>query len=272
MQKVELTYANQVERQGHTSKGDQSKWQVGETWYKADHMGYEGLAEVVAARMLQRSTISGFVVYEPVWIQMEGKLVPGCASHNFLERGERLIPLERLHRISCGDGLVKIIAGLPSVEERLHYTVDFVGQVTGIEDFGHYLATILELDAFLLNEDRHTNNLAVIRDNNTQKFRLCPLFDHGLSLLSDTNDYPLGEDIYALIDKVKAKPFCENIQEQAEAATGLYGSDLHFNFRKNDIPSLLDGLGELYNSKILMRVEQTIREQMRKYSYLFPTD
>lgn len=270
MQKIELTYANQVERQGHTSKGDQSKWQMGKTWYKADHMGYEGLAEVVVSRMLRKSAISNFVAYEPVQIQVEGKLVPGCASHNFLKRGERLIPLERLHRISCGDGLAKTIAGLPSVEERLRYTVDFVERVTGLEDFGRYVATIMELDAVLLNEDRHTNNLAVIRNNNTQKFRLCPLFDHGLSLLSDVNDYPLGQDVYALIDKVKAKPFSEDFQEQTEAATGLYGSDLHFNFKKSDISSLLDGLDELYNSKILARVEQAIREQMRKYSYLFP--
>lgn len=272
MQKIELTHANQVERQGHTSKGDQSKWQVGETWYKADHMGYEGLAEVVATRMLQRSTISSFVVYEPIWIQVDGKLIPGCASQNFLGRGDRLIPLERLHRISCGDGLAKTIAGLPSVEDRLRYTVDFVGQVTGIEDFGRYLATILELDAFLLNEDRHTNNLAVIRDNNTKEFRLCPLFDHGLSFLSDTTDYPPGPDIYALIDQVKAKPFCEDFREQAEAATGLYGSDLHFDFSKSDIPTLLEGLDDLYGNRILARVEQIVREQTRKYSYLFPTD
>lgn len=270
MQRVELTHASQVERQGHTSKGDQAKWQIGETWYKADHMGYEGLAEVVAARMLQRSAISNFVDYEPVQIQVEGKLVPGCASRNFLERGERLIPLERLHRISRGDGLARTISRLPSVEERLRYTVDFVERVTGLEDFGRRLATILELDAFLLNEDRHTNNLAVIRDNNTKKFRLCPLFDHGLSFLSDLNDYPLGQDVYTLIDRVKAKPFSEAFQEQAEAATDLYGSDLHFDFKKNDIPSLLGGLDKLYSSRALSRVEQVIREQMRKCSYLFP--
>ena len=71
MRKIKLTRAGQVERRGHTSKGDQPKWQVGETWYKADHMGYESLAEIVAARMLQRSAISDFVVYEPVLIQME---------------------------------------------------------------------------------------------------------------------------------------------------------------------------------------------------------
>ena len=30
---------------GHTSKGDQRKWKVGDRWYKADYMGYESLPE-----------------------------------------------------------------------------------------------------------------------------------------------------------------------------------------------------------------------------------
>ena len=29
---------------GHTSKGDQRKWKIENIWYKADYMGYEGLA------------------------------------------------------------------------------------------------------------------------------------------------------------------------------------------------------------------------------------
>lgn len=53
MRHIELTCSSQVECQGHTSKGDQPQWQVGETWYKADNMGYESLVEIVAARMLR---------------------------------------------------------------------------------------------------------------------------------------------------------------------------------------------------------------------------
>lgn len=270
MQIIELDYANQVEHQGHTSKGDQPKWQVGETWYKADHMGYEALAEVVVSRLLQTSTVSDFVVYEPVRIRMGDKLIPGCASRNFRGKEERLIPLERLHRVYHGMGLAQAVAKMPSVEDRIQYTVDFVAGVTGLGHFGRYLATVLELDAFLLNEDRHTNNLAVIRNDTTKTFRLCPLFDHGLSLLSDTNDYPLDQDVYACIERVKAKPFSENFQEQAEAAAGLYGGALRFHCPRNEAASLLVGLDELYDEQILLRAEKTIREQMRKYRYLFP--
>ena len=270
MQRIELDYAGQVERKGHTSKGDQPKWRVGETWYKADHMGYETLAEVAASRLLQKSAVSDFVVYEPIQIQVEGKLVPGCASRNFRGRQESLIPLERLHRAYHGMGLAQAVARMPSVGERIKYTVDFVEDVTGLDRFGRYLATVLELDAFLLNEDRHTNNLAVIRNDTMKAFRLCPLFDHGLSLLSDTNDYPPDQDVYACMERVKAKPFSENFQEQAEAAAELYGSDLHFTCPRNEAASILVGLDELYDEQVLLRAERIIREQMRKYSYLFP--
>lgn len=269
MRKIELTAAGQVERMGHTSKGDQPKWQVGDTWYKADHMGYESLAEVLVARMLGRSSLSGFVMYEPVIIQIDGRALPGCASQNFRASNETLIPLERLHRSFKGDGLAKTAGRLPAVEARISYAVDFVEQVTGLEDFGRYLATMFELDAFLLNEDRHTNNLAVIRNEDTGAFRLCPIFDNGLSLLSDTNDYPLSDDIYACIARVKAKPFSSSFEEQSEAAANLYGSDLHFSFSARDIPDLLLGLSEVYSDETLRRAESVLREQMRKYSYLF---
>lgn len=120
----------------------------------------------------------------------------------------------------------------------------------------------------MLNEDRHTNNLAVIRDDVTKKFRLCPLFDHGLSLLSDTGDYPLEYDVYDCIKRVKAKPFCTDFDEQAEAAAKLYGSGLHFKLSVRDIPELMAGMDELYDEQTRHRAEQVLREQLRRYQYL----
>lgn len=270
MRCVDLVPAEQVEREGHTSKGNQPKWLIGGTWYKADHMGYESLAEIVVSRILRRSTVPSFINYEPVLIRTENGVLSGCSSHGFLGERETLIPLERLHRAHYGDGLAKTVGRLPDIEEKLRYTVDFVVRTTGLGDFGRYLATILELDAFILSEDRHTNNLAVIRDDDTRKFRLCPLFDRGLSLLSDTSGYPLDRDLYACIGRVRAKPFSIDFDEQAEAAVGLYGSDLRIHLDPGEIPDLLEGLDELYDARILRRAERAIREQMRKYRYLFP--
>lgn len=88
---------------------------------------------------------------------------------------------------------------------------------------------------FFLNEDRHTNNLAVIRNEKTGKFRLCPIFDHGLALLSDLNDYPMDQNIYDSIRRVHAKPFDVDLDAQVEAAEELYGTQLRFSFVRRDI-------------------------------------
>lgn len=269
MQEIELSASKQVIRQGHTSKGDQPKWQVGNLWYKADHMGYEALAEIIASWMLAHSNIQNFAEYAPVSIKMDNQSVPGCVSRNFRAKNEILIPLERLHRAYEGRGLSQVIATMQDAHARIKYTVDFVVKVTGLKDFGSYLSVMLAMDSFFLNEDRHTNNIAVIRDDITREFRLCPYFDNGLSFLSDLNDYPLEKDIYTSIDRVKAKPFSEHFDEQTEAAELLYGNILKFTFHRNEIQILLHGLAELYPEDVLQRVERVIFEQMRKYSYLF---
>ncbi len=269
MEKIELRSADQVLREGHTSKGNQPKWQQGNLWYKADHMGYEALAEVLASEMLKRSTATDFIVYEPVSIELDGKPTAGCVSRNFRADHEVLVPLERLHRMYAGRGLAKTLAGMETAEARLRYTVDFVVDTTHLDGFGRYLADMLWLDAFLLNEDRHTNNIAVVLDERIDTFRLCPYFDHGLSFLSDLNDYPLGDDLYACIAKVQAKPFAADFNEQADAASDLYGTGLRFRFTRAEVRDMILQSGALYSKEILDRAERVVLEQMRKYQALF---
>ena len=57
MQKIDLTGYALEAAQGHTSKGDQPKWQCDGNWFKADYMGYEGLAEVVVSELLEFSNV-----------------------------------------------------------------------------------------------------------------------------------------------------------------------------------------------------------------------
>lgn len=250
---------------GHSSKGNQPKWQVRNRWYKADHMGYESLVEVLVSGLLAKTNLSGFVVYKPVRIQYRGKSLRGCVSQNFRGQSEMLIPVERLHRAYHGRGLAEAIRALPTAADRIRYTVDFIERTTGLPRVGPYLTTILELDQLFLNEDRHTNNLAVIRDEKTLSFRLCPIFDNGLSLLSDLNEYPLGRDIYACIERVLAKPFSLHFDDQVKDANQLYGSFLKCHFTRDDVHKQLDALAGFYPDPILQRVERILYEQMQRY-------
>ena len=67
MKNVTLDTYSPFHKTGHTSKGDQRKWKVDGIWYKADYMGYEGLAEVLVSSLLGKSSLSyPFVAYQPV--------------------------------------------------------------------------------------------------------------------------------------------------------------------------------------------------------------
>jgi len=258
-----------IPAEGHSSKGDQPKWNLNGSWYKADYMGYEALAEVVISKLLTKSNAEDFVEYRPVLIRYNGKTNIGCESKNFREKDEQLIPFERLHRAYKGIGLAQALGKMPSASERILYTVDFIEEVTKLSDVGRYMTMLLELDAFFLNEDRHTNNLAVIRNETTLAFRLCPIFDNGLALLADTNDYPVNCDIYQCIGKVKAKPFDLSFDEQVCAAEILYGSPLKFSFTKRDVSEILKELSDVYPNDVISRVEGIMYEQMRKYPIYF---
>ena len=162
MESIDLNKIPVQETEGHTSKGNQLKWKLGDQWYKADHMGYEGLSEVLVSRLLHKAELKyPFVEYHPVEIAYKGQKLLGCRSKNFLKENQKLIPLEKLYRQNTGKSLALSLVEFPEVPNRIRYTVEQVEKYTGLHDFGKYLTAMLELDAFFLNEDRHTNNIAV---------------------------------------------------------------------------------------------------------------
>lgn len=95
MEMIDLSRLEPQETLNHTSKGNQLKWKCDGYWYKADHMGYEGLAETIVSAMLAKSTIKyPFVVYEYSQIKYKDRVYSGCKSADFLAGGYDLIPLE----------------------------------------------------------------------------------------------------------------------------------------------------------------------------------
>lgn len=267
---INLDKVNRFESTGHSSKGNQLKWRQGDIWYKADYRGYEGLSEVVVSRLLQKSSITDFVQYTPVQIQYGGTKYRGCQSRNFLAPEEELITVDRLFRLYTGRNLTAELAKIPFIRDRILYMVENVMEFTGLDTFGQYLTAALELDAFFMNEDRHTNNIAVIHRMGEDGYGLCPYFDQGLSLLSDVNtdyllDMPLGE----CQKKVRAKPFSHSFDEQLDEAEKLYGQQIWLGFGPKDIKMELEAMSGLYEARILQRAENLLYQQRRKYQYLF---
>lgn len=272
---MELVDFNNIEPQetlNHTSKGNQLKWKYDKYWYKADHMGYEGLAESIVSALLGKSTIKyPFVKYEYSKILYHGRTYNGCRSENFIPDDNRvtLMPLEKLYRSYTGGSLAVDTAHQGEIQDQIKFFVDFVEQHTGVKDFGPYLTTMLEIDAFFLNEDRHTNNIAVLYDDTNDAYSLCPLFDNGLSLLSDTSlDFPMERPIEDCLKAVEAKPFSRYFDDQLDAAEELYGIQLKYLFNTHDVRDVIDTFRPIYGDDICNRCETLIRRQMRHYGYL----
>lgn len=285
MLQVEMKHDKIITGLEHSSKGNQMKWRQDGFWYKVDQFGYESLAEVVTSHLLMKSNITYTTLYHPVIIIYQGKEYRGCYSENFRKSEELLVPLERLFKNYTTLGLAKQIAHISDVKERIRYTEKFVCKVTGIEDFGEYLTKLLEMDAFFLNEDRHTNNISILYNKNEDRYCLCPFYDMGLSLFADTKvDFPLYENYFTCKEKIVAKPFSRDFDEQLDAANELYGCHLKFNFSANQITNVVNELKEKYilteedvkNGRVdgyteqeFKRVEDTLRYQASKYRYMF---
>lgn len=267
---IELFDVNRREEQRQSSKGNQQKWLQEGNWYKADYTGYEGLVEYMISHLLKKSSLleNEFVLYDTEILKYNAAKFRGCKSTDFLPEGWNLITLERLFQNRYGQSLYKSIYKIQSYENRLEFIVNQTIRMTGLEDFGAYMSQLLTIDAFFLNEDRHTHNIAVLMDD-VGKFHYCPFFDHGAGLLSDlTIDYPLDRDVEDGIKCAVAKTFCRSFEEQLEIAEKMYGQKMKFAFTMKDVEELLNK-EKYYSDEIKDRVRQILGWQYRKYQYLF---
>lgn len=267
---VELFDVNRREDNRQSSKGNQQKWLKDGMWYKADFTGYEGLAEYIISNLLQKSSLNEkeYVLYNTELIKYKAAEFRGCKSADFLPEGWSLITLERLFQNMYGQSLYKSIYTIESYENRLEFIVNQTIRMTGLKDFGRYMSKLLTIDAFFLNEDRHTHNIAVLMDD-MGEFHYCPFFDHGAGIMSDTTvDYPINCNIEEAMSDVSAKTFCTNFDEQLDVAEKLYGQQIQFSFSAKDVEELLAKEG-YYSSEEKERVRQIIIWQSRKYQYLF---
>ncbi len=254
----------------HSSKGNQLKWEKDGIWYKADYIGYEGLAEYVTSRLLEYSNLdeSEFVKYEIEEIKYKNQIFLGAKSHDMLTDDWQIITLERLFQTQFSQSLNRAIWRIYDVKERLEFLCSQTTRITGIQNFGEYMTKLLTLDAFFKNEDRHTHNIAILM-NKKGEYKLCPIFDNGAGLLADTTmDYPLDGDVFQLIDEVQSKTISTDFDEQLDAAEELYGQQIHFTFTRQDVDKILDE-ASLYGDKERERVRTIVYQQMRKYPYLF---
>ena len=236
---ITLTESKLTDNISTSTKGNQNKWFDGMYWYKADGLGYESLSEFVVSSLMKYTNISNYVNYSLIKIEYKKNTYTACKSKNFIN-DEKLITLKKLFMLALGVDVYDELKKYITPKDKIKYIVSNVKKITNLNNFGEYLTTMLELDAFFLNEDRHLNNIAFLR-NTDGNFELCPLYDFGASLFSDTmTDYSLDKNYDECLKHIFSKPFSENFDEQCEAAEQLFGVQFEYNFSMKEVDEVLD--------------------------------
>lgn len=258
-----------------SSKGNQEKWFDVDTnqWYKLDQFGYEALSETLVSILLEKSNIEKdtpftFVRYDPVRVVVHNRERTGCVSKNFLKQGQSIITINHLLSRMLGYPLKDKLLSLTSDKKRIEYLVEATKEYTKLDRFGEYLTLLFEIDSLFLNDDRHLNNIAVIK--NGDKYDYCPIFDNGAALLSDTRLSPMDIEPKALISSLRARPFNMSFTRQKNTARALYGKQLSIPvFKRETILEHLLPILEFYPNRdrtiIADRVTECILTKQRGF-------
>lgn len=246
---------------GTSSKGNQEKWLEDSRWYKLDLFGYEGLAETVTSRLLRQTNVQelGFryVTYRMERLEVHRRTRNGCSSPNFLLPGESILTLADLFRKGIGPHWQAEVARQPNLAGKVHWMAEQTIRLTGLRRFGIYLTLLFEVDMLFGNEDRHLNNIAVLRRG--EGFDYCPIFDFGAGLLSNVRDYPMDVDPRAFVKQLRAQPLNTTFARQVKAARSVYGAQLQWAFSAIDVAAALEEPLEFYAERDRVYIADRVR-------------
>jgi len=178
------------------SKGNQPKWYKSGVWYKADFLGCEGLAEYICSCLLKASNIRSFVEYAPIRIieAESGRNYLGCKSYDFgtIVSGD-VILLQLPEKFNVWLNPTDLATDLATF-------CSGVAQIFGV-DIIEDMKVMMQFDLIVGNEDRILRNFGLRQAGD--QFEFAPLFDHGLSLLSDIT----SPDRAISIEEIRYHPF-----------------------------------------------------------------
>ena len=116
------------------------------------------------------------------------------------------------------------------------------------------------------NEDRHLNNIAVLRQG--EDFDYCPIFDFGAGLLSNIQDYPMDIEPKSLVKQLRARPLDTTFGRQVQAARESFGPQLRCGLTVRDVSDALEEPLKFYAKRdapyLRDRVEMCIGTQRKK--------
>ncbi len=130
--------------------------------------GYEAFNEIIADRILKLLNYNhlGYnLVYALVKIGTKEYKTYLNYTYDFKEVNETKMTFENFYELNKNEN-----------EDVFSFSKRY--------DFIKEIYHIIIIDYLIMNRDRHGANIEVLYNSKTKKYRLAPIFDHGLSLLS----------------------------------------------------------------------------------------
>ena len=187
-------------------------------------------------------------------------------SENFKRKDESLVTANTILKNSLRTDYLEEFNRRTSLKERIRLLVDAMGEATRMQNMGAYLTTLFEVDALFLNQDRHLNNIALIRAK--FGYKPCPIFDCGDSFLLDFALYSPEIESRAYLTKAQCLPFKSRFTQTVHTAQALYGKQLAVNIDRTSIDMILDKYLCYYPKQfhflLKERIETVLMEQQKK--------
>ena len=231
----------------------------GKTYFKLSNfdawkgiIGHECVNEIIVDRLLSILSINHLpyqLIHAKILIDQKEYETWLCASKDFKQRGESKIALDAYYQAES----------LPN-ESPMDFCIRNGWESTIYE--------MLVVDYLILNRDRHGANMEVLRNQRKKTIRLAPLFDHGLSLLSqcESTEAMLREDVMA--DKpVQCFVGSRSSWENLRLIPRDQRPPLH-PLTENDRAILLEGLSEALDQQWLDRIWEMIWKRWQAYEDL----
>ena len=268
-------------------RGNQGKWKLNGAFYKADEYGYEAAAEYLTTEILRQSNMTDYVPYVivPNGYSQSGiakhccmspdflALNPGCKELTLYEFLQSHLTKEQLNGLM--DPHSKIHAR-QTLAETIAPIVELVESKAGLSDFGGYVTAIMELDALTRNDDRHINNISLLRLPNGL-WKTAPVFDNGSGFGARDKDPTIG-GVHGITGpwlfnearyyKVGARPFSTSFEKQVKACRQLYGSRLQIK-EDIDLTEAFARIADVYGKSVAERMESVWKISRTKYADLF---
>lgn len=203
----------------------------------------EPVSEVIASEIIKKFNI------ECAENKLTKMQLPGLndevivnVSTDFLNENESLMSIRSLLGNTSRENLYeKIISILPN--------------------FKMDIDRMIVIDFLINNIDRHLRNFSVINKNG-EIIKFAPLYDHGLCLYADIQDFELEQDdkeTWEMIDE--CKPFCESHYEQLE----LIGDVNLPRIPLNELLEVIDGYTDYLSEYRIECIKYLIE---KRYNYL----